>query len=112
MGCRNIAPARKTGQRTVFVPSWNCGFTAACDVKDDLCAVGIRERSFSPAVPANSHAVSIVAETKLPFGMLVAFRYDGQKPDAPPLVRMAERGEGVNTCALGVRPEDILLLYR
>ena len=47
MGCRNIVPAWKTGRRTVFVPSWNCEFAAACDVKDELCAVGIRERSFS-----------------------------------------------------------------
>ena len=109
MGCRNIAPARKTGRRTVFVPSWNCEFTAACDVKDELCAVGIRERSFSPAVPVNSHAVSITEETKLPFGTLVAFRCDGQRPDAPPLVWLAEGGRADT---LGVRPEDILLLYR
>ena len=94
------------------MPSWNCEFTAACDVKDELCAVGIRERSFSPAVPVNSHAVSIVEETKLPFGTLVAFRYDGQRPDAPPLVWLAAGGEGVRADALGVRPEDILLLYR
>ena len=112
MGCRNIAPARKTGRRTVFVPSWNCEFTAACDVKDELCAIGIRERSFSPAVPVNSHAVSIAEETKLPFGTLVAFRCDGQRTDAPPLVWLAEGGEGVRAGALGVRPEDILLLYR
>lgn len=112
MGCRNTAPAWKTGRRTVFVPSWNCEFTTACDVRDELCAVGIRERSFSSAVPVNSHAVSIAEETKLPFGTLVAFRYDGQRPDAPPLVWLAAGGEGVRADALGVRPEDILLLYR
>lgn len=94
------------------MPSWNCEFTAACDVKDELCAVGIRERSFSSAVPVNSRAVSIAEETKLPFGTLVAFRYDGQRPDAPPLVWLAERDEEWNADALGVRPEDILLLYR
>ena len=78
-------------------------------MKDELCAVGIRERSFSPAVPVNSHAVSITEETKLPFGTLVAFRCDGQRPDAPPLVWLAEGGRADT---LGVRPEDILLLYR
>lgn len=112
MGCRNIAPAQKTGRRTVFVPSWNREFTAACDVKDGVCAVGIRERSFSPAVPVNSYAVSITEEIQLPFGTLIAFRYDGQGLDVPPLVRLAERDEGANAALLGVRPEDILLLYR
>lgn len=112
MGCRNIAAARKTGLRTVFVPAWGHEFTVAHPVGDGLCAVGIREHSFSPKAGENAYAVSVAEETRLPAGQLVSFRYIGQDDSAPPLIRRMEHSEGGRTSVLGVRPEDILLLYR
>ncbi|MDR2500831.1 MAG: ATP-binding cassette domain-containing protein [Treponema sp.] len=41
-GCKNIAPARKTGGRRVFVPQWNLSLCTAAAVPDDLSHVGIR----------------------------------------------------------------------
>lgn len=111
MGCRNIAAARKTGVRTVFVPAWNHEFTVAHDVEDGLCAIGIRDHSFHPDERINAFAVSAVNTLKLPVGKLVVFRYDEHDGEAPPLVWQIDH-EDEPISMLGVRPEDILLLYR
>ena len=96
-GCKNIAKARKTGEREVFVPEWNIRLTTGTPVRDGLEAVGIRAHHFCPD----------------PFEWVSEFRYDGQEPSAPAVwwryakeIRPPEIPE-----ALGVKPDNILLLY-
>jgi molybdate transport system ATP-binding protein len=41
-GCKNISPAKKTGDRKIFAEDWKLELETAEDVPDDLTAVGIR----------------------------------------------------------------------
>ena len=112
-GCKNIAEARKTGEREVFVPEWNIHLATGKPVRDELRAIGIRAHSFSPAKTENSCPVRIVQEMEEPFEWVSEFRYEEQNPGSPAVwwrysreFRQAKAPE-----ALGVSPEDVLLLY-
>jgi len=112
-GCKNIAKARKTGEREVFVPEWNVRLTTETPVRDGLEAVGIRAHHFSPDEAENRFPVRILREMEEPFEWVSEFRYDGQEASAPAVwwrcakeIRPPELPE-----ALGVKPNNILLLY-
>ena len=112
-GCKNIAKARKTGEREVFVPEWNIRLTTGTPVRDGLEAVGIRAHHFCPDETENRFPVRIQREMEEPFEWVSEFRYDGQEPSAPAVwwryakeIRPPENPE-----ALGVKPDNILLLY-
>ena len=112
-GCRNIADARRSGEREVSVPEWNVTLTAAKPVRDGLKAVGIRAHAFQPETTANRFPVRVIHEMEEPFEWVSEFRYEGQPAESGALwwscakeSRPAEPPE-----ALGVRPEDVLLLY-
>ena len=112
-GCKNIAAARKTGEREVFVPEWNIRLNTAGSVKDNLRAVGLRAHYFHPETPANSYPVMVIREMEEPFEWVAEFRYAGQAPGSPAVwwryskekrpVRYPDR--------LGIAPANILLLY-
>ena len=112
-GCKNIAEARKTGEREAYVPAWNIHLTAAGPVRDGLRAVGIRAHDFYPREKANAFPVRILGEMEEPFAWVSEFRYDGQPQETPSVwwrypreLRTAEPPE-----RLGVAPENVLLLY-
>ena len=112
-GCKNIAVARKTGEREVFVPEWNVYLTTGKPVGDGLQAVGIRAHYFQPGAPANRYPVRIVREMEEPFAWVSEFRYEGQSPGSPAVWwrypkerRLAKLPE-----ELGIAPANILLLY-
>ncbi len=46
-GCKNIAPARKTGEYEVEVPDWGIRLITAQRVREDVKAVGIRAHYFN-----------------------------------------------------------------
>ena len=52
-GCKNIAPARKTGPCQVEVPDWGIRLDTAAPVGDGVKAVGIRAHYFNPKSPQN-----------------------------------------------------------
>lgn len=112
-GCKNIAEAQKTGAREVYVPGWNVRLRTAKPVEDDLKAVGIRAHYFRPEVEANRFPVRLVREMEEPFAWVCEFRYAGQPADSPALWwRYAkENRPDAPPKALGVAPEDVLLLY-
>ena len=112
-GCKNIAPAQKTGEREVCVPEWNVRLTVGQPVRENLVAVGIRAHDFRPEVPDNRFPVRILREMEEPFAWVSEFCYDGRANDAalwwryPRELRPKELPE-----ALGVLPENVLLLYK
>lgn len=113
-GCKNIAAAVKTGDREVFVPEWNIHLVTGKPVRDGLQAVGIRAHSFRPDEAANRFPVATQQEMEEPFEWISEFRFAGQEPSCPALWwRCAKemRPEKLPE-ALGVRPEDVLPLYR
>lgn len=113
MGCRNIAVAEKRGRREVYVPAWGVTLTTGHDVGDTLQAVGIRSHSFDAGLTSNRYAVQVVEEVEQPFEWVVKFRYAGQAAQAEPLwQRIAKSDYHGAPAALGVRPDEILLLYR
>ena len=113
-GCKNIAEARKAGDRTVFVPAWNIHLETALPVRDGLEAVGIRAHHFNPKETANRFPVRILREMEEPFEWVSEFRYEGQEASCPAVwwryakeMRPQEPPE-----ALGVAPENVLPLYQ
>ena len=111
-GCKNIADAVKTGDREVFVPSWNIHLKTEKPVKDSLCAVGIRAHYFYPQEKQNSFRIKLIREMEEPFEWVSEFRYEGQDEASPALwwrYPKDARPETMPKC-LGVSPENVLLL--
>ena len=112
-GCKNLTAAVRTGEREVFIPEWKIHLTTGKPVRDGLKAIGIRAHSFDPDEPTNRFPVRILQETEEPFEWISEFRYGEQSPDSPAVwwryareLRPAAPPE-----ALGVSPENVLLLY-
>ena len=84
-GCKNIAKARKTGEREVFVPEWNIRLTTGTPVRDGLEAVGVRAHHFSPDEAENRFPVRILREMEEPFEWVAEFVYPGQKEGSAPV---------------------------
>ncbi len=112
-GCKNNAPARKTGEYEVEVPSWGMRFATAEPVKDNLCAVGLRAHYFNAKAPQNQGAVELVEEIEEPFELILKFRYKTSSPEAEPVWwRMAkEKRPEKFPESLGIAPQNIMLLY-
>ena len=111
-GCKNIAKARKTGEREVFVPAWNIHLVTKKPVLDRLEAVGIRAHHFSPEETANCFPVRMLREMEEPFEWISEFCYDGQNPSEPAVWwRYAKENRPPESpAALGIRPDAILQL--
>ena len=112
-GCKNIAGARKTGERQVFVPDWNVHLTTGRPVRNAVAAVGIRAHYLRPEVAANRFPVHFLREMEEPFAWVSEFRYADQSPDTPALWWRygKQQRPAVLPKALVVAPEDVLLLY-
>ncbi len=112
-GCKNIAGARKTGEREVFVPEWNIHLVTEKTVRDGLQAVGIRAHDFQPGIPENRFPVRIGQEMEEPFEWISEFRFADQDPGSPAVWWRYSRTARPETPpqALGVLPEKVLLLY-
>lgn len=71
-GCKNIAPAHKTGEKSLFVPQWNLTLNTARPVPDDIRHAGIRARHIRPPEAGETENVFVFslseAETR-PFSL-------------------------------------------
>ena len=113
-GCKNIAGAVRTAERSVFVPEWNIHLKTEKPVREGLEAIGIRAHHFNPTENTNSFPVRILQEMEEPFEWVSEFRFMAQDPGSPAVwwryskeIRPPKSPE-----ALGVKPSDILLLYQ
>jgi molybdate transport system ATP-binding protein len=74
--------------------------------------VGIRAHYFGQRVPQNRFPVAFVDDMEEPFEWVLAFRYAGQAPDAPPLwwrIPKEKRPRPLPE-ALGIAPVNVLPL--
>lgn len=112
-GCKNVAPARKTGEYEVEVPDWGITLQTARPVRDGVRAVGIRAHYFNAKTPQNRFPVEYLGEMEEPFEWIVEFRYRGQSPQAPPLWWRVpkDRRSAEFPPQFGVAPVNVLLLY-
>lgn len=112
-GCKNIIPARKSGDYEVAVPDWGLKMATAQPVGDDLCAIGIRAHYFNGKTRENCFPVEKIDEMEEPFEWIIRFRYEGQSADSPDIWwRMAkDRKPTVMPSQLGILPVNVLLLY-
>lgn len=114
-GCKNIANATKSGDKTVFVPEWGTSFETDQTIGDNLEAVGIRAHYFSPDIEVNSHPIEIVNRIEEPFAYIVKFRYKEQDKNSEPLwwrIFKDRKKAPPNAQSLGTNTDDILLLYK
>ena len=111
-GCKNIAPARKTGTYEVEVPAWGIRLSTARPVEDEVCAVGIRAHYFNAKSAQNLYPVHFTGQMEEPFEHILQFRYQGQSPAAPDLWWRIPKDRRPQTLpdALGVAPVNVLLL--
>lgn len=113
-GCKNIAKAKKTGDKKVLVPEWGVEFETEIKVKDNLNSVGIRAHYFSPDTEENSQPIQIVDCIEEPFAYIVKFRYEKQDKSSEPVwwrVYKNRVAECPDARRLGIGADDILLLY-
>ncbi len=112
-GCKNVVPARRAGPHTAEIPDWGVCMETRQEIREGLCAVGIRAHYFSPAAQQNRFPVYFAGQMEEPFEMILQFRYSGQKKDSPPVWwRLPkEKRPGVFPKELGIAAANILLLY-
>ena len=75
-GCKNISAAKKTGEFSVKAKDWNCSFTAAKPVPDNLTHIGIHSNSFYPSEEEKENCIcaEIIEMTENPSEREVIFR--------------------------------------
>ena len=112
-GCKNIAPARRLDAHTAEVPDWGVRLTTKQEIREGLCAVGIRAHYFSPSAQQNRFPVRYVEEMEEPFEHILQFRYAGQKEDSPPIWWRLPKDKKPAQFPeeLGIAAANILLLY-
>ena len=112
-GCKNIAKARKSGPREVYVPEWGIFLQTEKEIRDDLCAVGIRAHYFSPASRNNRCRVQFAGEMEEPFETIIQFRYEHQDPDSPAIWWRLPKDKkpAVFPKEVGIAPVNVLPLY-
>ena len=112
-GCRNIADAKKLGDHKINVTEWGVTFSTSQPVRDGLCAIGVRAHSFDPGNAENNFPVSITDELESPFEYNIQFRYKGQPEESRNIWWRIpkERKSSEPPAAIGVDPDDIILLY-
>ena len=112
-GCKNIVDARKVGEHEVEVPQWGISLKTAKQVRNDLCAIGIRAHYFDPALTDNCFPIRIIGEMEEPFESIWQFRYDNQDESAADILWQTPKNRSGERSAtkLGVAPEDVLPLY-
>ena len=111
-GCKNIAPARKAGERLLEVPAWGITLETALPVPEDVTHVGIRAHYFSTREPRNRFPVVGDGDMEEPFEWVMAFRYAAQQPDTPALWWRIpkERRPQQMPAELGIAPVNVLAL--
>ena len=112
-GCKNIAAARKSGERSVEVPAWGVEFSTKGPVGDDLRAIGVRAHYFGPDSTQNRFPIRVTNAIEGPFEYDVQFRYEGQNEESRDIWWLVpkERYSEEHPSWLGVSPGDIMLLY-
>lgn len=112
-GCKNLCPARKTGEDLVEVPGWGIRFRVLPPVPDDLSHVGIRAHDFHPAAAGAENAMRIAVRERVesPFEWYVLFcNADGAEGEALWWKYSKQLAGQEAPEYLSVAPEHILLL--
>lgn len=115
-GCKNIVPARAAGPRLVEIPRWGVTMHTGQDIREGLCAIGIRAHYFDEAITDNAFPVVIEEIIEEPFAWIIKFRYEKQDSKSAPVwwrfSKEKKNPDGLQRTRLGIAPEDILLLYK
>lgn len=115
-GCKNIVPARAAGPRLVEIPRWGVTMHTGQDIREGLCAIGIRAHYFDEAITDNAFPVVIEELIEEPFAWIIKFRYEKQDSKSTPVwwrfSKEKKNPDGLQRTRLGIAPEDILLLYK
>jgi len=113
-GCKNICPARKTGEYELEVPDWGIRLVSARPLRDGLCAVGIRAHYFDPEIRKNRFPVRFTGGMEEPFEFSLQFRYENQQDTTQEILWQfpKEKKWADIPAMLGVEPENVLPLYR
>jgi len=112
-GCKNIAPAVKSGEYEVEVPDWGLRLRTGQCVREDICAIGIRAHYFSDKTVQNRYPIRKTDELEEPFEWIIRFRYMNQKEGTPDIwwrLPKSQRPKQIPP-AIGVEASDIQLLY-
>ena len=112
-GCKNIAAARKIGERELEVPEWGVRLITALPLRDGLTGVGIRAHYFNIKTAVNRIPIQFKRRLEEPFEWTIQFRCQAQRADTPDLWwRLPkDRCPGELPGALGIAPVNVLPLY-
>lgn len=112
-GCKNIYAARKAGETTVEVSDLGIIMETGREVREDLCAIGMRAHYFHPKAQQNIFEVFLDEEVESPFEWTVKFRYKKQKENSPSVWWRMPKDKKLQSFPekLGIAPANLLLLY-
>ncbi|MGN0983458.1 MAG: sulfate/molybdate ABC transporter ATP-binding protein [Gemmiger sp.] len=112
-GRKNIAAARRVGEREVEVPDWGIRLQTDRPVGEGLKAVGIRAHDLNPRAVQNRAGAECLGEMEEPFEWIVEFRWANQAAGCPPLWWRVPKDRRTPRFpdAFGVAPANVLLLY-
>ena len=84
-GCKNISAAKKIGEFRVIAEDWNCSFTTAEPVPDNLTHIGIHSHNFYPSSEKKENCISaeITERTENPSDWEIIFRSLSDKEKNP-----------------------------
>jgi molybdate transport system ATP-binding protein len=87
-GCKNISPARITGERELYALDWDLPLRTAVPVGGEITHVGIRAHDFAPVFQANGSRdnlipVRLAARAEEPFEEAVLFTNAAAGRNAP-----------------------------
>ena len=111
-GCKNISPARKTGEFELEATDWGIRLTTDRPVPDGVTAVGIRAHYFNPRAPQNRFTVRCAGEMEEPFEWIIQMRTPGQTGESESIWWRIPKDKrpAVFPGELGVAPVNVLPL--
>lgn len=112
-GCKNIAPAVKTGEYEVEVPDWGIRLKTSDAVREDIVAVGIRAHYFGPKTNQNRFKIHKSDEMEEPFEWIIRFRYENQRDGSDDIWWRLPKEKKPQQMPeeLGIAATNVLLLY-
>ena len=111
-GCKNISKAEKRGEHQLYAVDWGVTLTAAVQLHDGLCAVGVRAHDIHEEERHNRYAIVCGKPIEDPFELTQPFTFDSQPDKEKPLWATLQRCEDYTPPKeVGIAPDKVLPLY-
>ena len=111
-GCKNISKAEKRGEHQLYAVDWGVTLTAAAQLHDGLCAIGVRAHDILEEERHNRYAIVCGQPIEDPFELTQPFTFACQGDKKMLLWAKLQRREPYSAPKeVGIAPDKVLPLY-